>query len=291
MEKVTATGVLNHLSLMEAQTRSSKDHRQQQQQSRVEELKAKVEELKRHRDQLKKEVEVYESVRTLRASMDSKSVHEEDERMDGDSENAEILWLMAKHCQVTDLLHAHRLIGGFEIIQTKQGKGLCVSVATSYEGVYLDRYSLEFDTKPTFRITRHNIPPFIPLNKLTEQSNMTETELKAFLHILSQHLNAYAGRKQQLQLVKEHHQSVEVMESNALCSLLVLLFTVPKKRTPVLCTMEYLDHIRCLPTRVYCQSEDTELPECPQWKSNCLLLMENPVHKALSTMKTMGHIV
>lgn len=288
MEKETAKGVLNHLSLMEAQTRSCKSHGGQQQ-SRVEELKAKVEELRRHRDQLKAEIQVYESIRTLRASMDTKSVHEEDEKMDEDSENSEILWLMAKHCQVTNLLHAHRLIGGYEIVQTKQGKGLCVSVATSYEGVDLDIYSLEFDTKPTLRITRHNIPPSIDLNKLTEQSNMTD--LKAFLHILSQHLNAYAGRKQQLQLVKELHQSVEVMESNALCSLLVLMFTVPKKRTPLLCTIEYLDHSRYLPTRVNCLCEDTELPECPQWKSNCVLLMENPLHKALSTMKTMGHIV
>lgn len=286
MEQVPATGVLDQLSLMEAHTRGQRGQRR----GRVDRLKAKVEELKRQRDQLKAEVQVYQSIRTLRASMDSKPVHEEDENMDADSEKSDVLWLMAKRCQVADLLHAHRLIGGLEIIRTKQGKGLCVSVDTSYEGVDLGRYSLEFNTKPTLRITRHNVPPFIDLNKLTEQSDMAETDLKAFLHLLSQRLNAYAGRKRQLQLVKELHQSVEVMETNALCSLLVLMFTVPKKKTRLLCTMEYLDHSRCLPTRVECQSEDPALPRSPQWRSNVVVLMDNPVHTALSSMKAVGHI-
>lgn len=76
-----------------------------------------------------------------------------------------------------------------------------MSLATAYEGVYLDTYNLEIDLKPKLKISRHNIPPFIPLNNLAEQSNM-ETNIKAFLDLLSRHLNAYAGRKQQLKLVK-----------------------------------------------------------------------------------------
>lgn len=45
------------------------------------------------------------------------------------------------------------------------------------------------------------------------------------------------------------------MESNVLCSLLVLLFTVPREKTAVLCTLDYTDHTRCLPTRVHLESE------------------------------------
>lgn len=35
---------------------------------------------------------------------------------------------------------------------------------------------------------------------------------------------------------------------------------------------------------------DKQLPDSPQWKKNCTLLMETPVHKALITMKKMGSI-
>lgn len=48
---------------------------------------------------------------------------------------------------------------------------------------------------------------------------------------------------------------MEVMESNALCSILVLMFTVPRVKTAVLCTLDYTDHTRCLPTRVHFESE------------------------------------
>jgi len=45
------------------------------------------------------------------------------------------------------------------------------------------------------------------------------------------------------------------MESNVLCSILVLMFTVPKEQTAVLCTLDYTDHTRCLPTRVHFECE------------------------------------
>uniref|UniRef100_A0A3Q0RHY3 Centromere protein O n=1 Tax=Amphilophus citrinellus TaxID=61819 RepID=A0A3Q0RHY3_AMPCI len=178
--------------------------------------------------------------------------------------------------------------GGYDIIKTDKGKGVCVSIATAYEGVFLDTFNLEIDLKPMVKISRHNIPPFIPVNGLAEQNNM-QTDMRAFLDMLSQHLNAFAGRKQQLKLVKEQHKSVEVMESNVLCSVLVLLFTVPREKTAVLCSLDYTDHTRCLPTRVH--FENKQLSDSPEWKKNWSLLMETPVHKALLTMKKMGNIV
>ncbi|XP_074465774.1 centromere protein O [Sebastes fasciatus] len=292
MEAAAAKGVLSHLSLLEVQARSRKA--QPQQPSRVKELKAKAEALMTQRDQLKAEIETHKSLQKLRASMDKQCTHEEEkeeeEEMDEDSENSQLLRLMARHTQLKDLLHAHHIIGGYDIIKTRQGKGVCVSVATAYDGVYLETYNLEMDLKPTLRISRHNVPPFIPLNSLAEQSNM-QTNIRTLLDPLSQHLNAFAGRKQQLKLVKELHKSVEVMESNVLCSLLVLMFTLPGEKTAVLCSLDYSDHTRCLPTRVHIECDDKELPESPEWKKNRSLLMETPVHKALITMREMGNIV
>ncbi|XP_037652100.1 centromere protein O [Sebastes umbrosus] len=292
MEAAATKGVLSHLSLLEVQARSRKA--QPQQPSRVKELKAKAEALMTQRDQLKAEIETHKSLQKLRASMNKQCTHEEEkeeeEEMDEDSENSQLLRLMARHTQLKDLLHAHHIIGGYDIIKTRQGKGVCVSVATAYEGIYLETYNLEMDLKPTLRISRHNVPPFIPLNSLAEQSNM-QTNIRTLLDPLSQHLNAFAGRKQQLKLVKELHKSVEVMESNVLCSLLVLMFTLPGEKTAVLCSLDYSDHTRCLPTRVHIECDDEELPESPEWKKNCSLLMETPVHKALITMRKMGNIV
>lgn len=90
--------------------------------------------------------------------------------------------------------------GGYSIRKTLQGKGVYVSLATGYKGTLFESYNLELDLKPTLRISRHDVPPFIPLNSLAKCN--LQTDLKAFLYNLSQHLNAYVGRRQQLKLVK-----------------------------------------------------------------------------------------
>ncbi|CAG5866733.1 unnamed protein product [Menidia menidia] len=286
MEGASTKGVLSHLSLLEVQARSCRSSHQQ---SHVRELKAKVEALTAQRDQLKAEIQTHKNLQKLRLSTDKGGAEEEEEAMDEDSESS-LLRLMARHTELKDLLHAHHLIGGYDAIKTRHGKGVCVSVATAYEGVCLETFNLELDLKPKVRIIRHNIPPFIPLNDLAEKSNM-QTDTRAFLDALSLHLNALAGRKQQLKLVKEQHKSVEVMESNVLCSILVLMVTVPKKRTSIICTLDYADHTRYLPTRVHFECEDEQLPKSPQWMNNCKLLLETPVHRALEAMKKTRTIV
>ncbi|PWA29509.1 hypothetical protein CCH79_00007940 [Gambusia affinis] len=289
MEGASARGVLSHLSLLEVQARS-RGSRVPQQPSRVKELKAKIEALTSQRDQLKAELQLHKKLQKLRAPVDKQQEDGEDEEMDLDSESSELFHLMARHSELMDLLHAHNLIGGYDAITTNRGKGMCFSLATEYEGVYLDTYNLELNLKPNVRISRHNIPPFIPLNSLAEQSDL-QSDVRPFLATVSQHLNAFAGRRQQLKLVKEQHKSVEVMESNLLCSILVLMFTVPKEKTALLCTLEYNDHARCLPTRVHLNCEDELLPDSPKWKKNCSLLMEVPVHRALTAIKKASDIV
>ncbi|XP_069567805.1 centromere protein O [Brachyistius frenatus] len=292
MEAASTRGVLSHLSLLEVQARSRKT--QPEQQSRVVELKAKVEALMVQRDKLRAETETHKNLQKLRLSMDRQGADDEEEKeeegMDEDSENAEVLHLMARQTQLKDLLDLHHLIGGYDVIQTRQGKGVCVSVATAYQGVYLDTYNLEIDLRPAVRIARHNVPPFVPLKRLAEQSGM-QTDLRTFLDLLSQNLNGFSGRCRQLQLVKEQHGSVEVMESNVLCSILVLMFSVPRGRAAFLCRLDYTDLTRCLPTAVHFECTDERLPESPQWKMNCSLLLEVPVHRALTAMKKSGSII
>lgn len=47
----------------------------------------------------------------LRAPVDQQRAAGEEEDMDADSESSEVLLLMARHSELTDLLHAHHLIG------------------------------------------------------------------------------------------------------------------------------------------------------------------------------------
>lgn len=47
--------------------------------------------------------------------MDQQSTREEEEEMNDDSENSQLLRLMARHEQLEDLLHGHHIIGAQNI--------------------------------------------------------------------------------------------------------------------------------------------------------------------------------
>ncbi|XP_023807724.1 centromere protein O isoform X2 [Oryzias latipes] len=271
MENVSTNGVLTHLSQLEVRARSPGGPETQR--SRVKELRAEAEELRGLREQLKAEIRALKHLQELRSSADPRP-----------SEDPPLLQMMCRQLDLKDLLHGHHLIGGLDAVQTRQGRAVCVSLQTTYEGVFLETFNLELELKPRVRIGRHNIPPFVPLQSLAEQSRL-QTDPGAFLSTLSQHLNAFVGRRRQLQLVKEQHASVEVMESNLPCSILVLLFTAQTEKAAVLCTLEYSDHGSRLPGRVVLDCEDKQLLKSPEWRSCCATLMKTPVHRALARMK------
>ncbi|XP_059907569.1 centromere protein O [Gadus macrocephalus] len=277
------------LCLLESQ--ATRQQERPPQQSGLENLRATVNALVIQRDQLKAKIEPNKE---LGSDDPGRSTRGEGAEGSEGSVNSQLLQLMARHAQLTDRLHAHHLIGGYDIIETRQGKGVCVSVATSYEGVYLERYSLEMVVAPAVQIVRHDVPVFVPLARLAEKDGALQHHLTGFLGELGRLLDGYAGRRQQLRLLKEQQGSVSVMESNVPCSLLVLTLAAP--RTPplgdvaVLCKLHYSDHTRCLPQEVTVQSEDGELPETAQWKGICTLLKQTPLHKAVATLIQRGDI-
>ncbi|XP_023694897.1 centromere protein O [Paramormyrops kingsleyae] len=277
-------GVLRHLSMLEEESvlLATRQKEALQQQTRVEELRSKLEKLRAQRDQLRAKVKTTVSLQQLTSVVDQENVEPQEESRE---ESLQLFQLKARLTQVKDLLRAHHLIGGYDVVETRRGKGVCFSLATAFEGRYLETYNLEVDLARTIRICRHNVPPFIPLEKLAQQ-NLQE-DIKAFLVTLSQHLNAFAGRQEQVRLVKELLQgSVLVMETNSLYSIVVLMCTVPgQKETEVLLTLEYGDPTQYLPTRVTFESEDKTLLESPQWKESQSLLQQTPVHTALLAWK------
>ncbi|KAK7152585.1 hypothetical protein R3I93_010721 [Phoxinus phoxinus] len=275
-------GVLNHLMALE---RGGMRPQDQHQFERLEMLKVKALTLRAKRDQLKHQTD---AIKILKDKISKDLPLQDDDNAGGLIEMQQSL-LTAWKMQLKDLQRAHHLIGGYDLVECKEGKSVCVAFHTAFEGVYLDTYNMELDLTRTVQISRHNIPPSLPLESFAKQN--LQKDLKAFLRTLSQNLNALAGRRQQVSLVKELVGSVEVMESNQLCNILVLMCT-EQGETPkaVLCTLEYGDLTQCLPTRVSIESEDKTISESPQWKKNQSLLLESPAHTALLTMRRMGSI-
>uniref|UniRef100_A0A803W9K9 Centromere protein O n=1 Tax=Ficedula albicollis TaxID=59894 RepID=A0A803W9K9_FICAL len=73
------------------------------------------------------------------------------------------------------------------------------SLHTSFEGSLLDSFHVElqeFREFREFRLRRHSVPPFIPLERLSQE--FLPKDPRQFLAILFQHLNAFVARRHHL---------------------------------------------------------------------------------------------
>ncbi|XP_076834464.1 centromere protein O [Brachyhypopomus gauderio] len=279
MENARQQGVFDHLVVLERAGTGPQRH----QQDRLEELRTVIVTLRAKRDLLRVETA---AIKNLKEKLDQAMPLE---NHSDDLLQHEKALLTARHMQLKDLQSAQYLIAGYDLMESKQGKSVCLSFHTAFEGVYVKTYNMEVDLTHTVQISRHNIPPCIPLEMLAKKN--LQTDFKAFTQTLSLHLNALAARKQQISLIMELVATVKVMERNQLCSFLMLMCkTQEENEMVVLCTLKYGDLTRHLPTHVNIESEDKTLLETEQWKKNRLLLLEFPVHSALLTMRKRGSI-
>ncbi|XP_066524788.1 centromere protein O [Hoplias malabaricus] len=278
MDIVGKQGIYDHLLMLE---KAGIPGQGKQKQDHFDDLQAAIVTLRAKRDRLCAETA---ALKNIKSKLDQGLPIEED------TIQLERVVLKSQLMKLKDLQTAYHLIGGYDLVESTQGKGVCVSFHTAYEGVYLETYNVEMDLTRTVQISRHNIPPCIPLERLAKEN--LQTDFKAFLETLSLHLSALAGRKQQILLIKELIGTVEVIERNQLCNFLTLKCKSQDERnTAVLCTLEYGDLTQCLPSHVTIESKEETLPGSPQWKKNQVLLMESPVHRALLTMRKTGSIV
>ncbi|KAM9465863.1 centromere protein O [Clarias gariepinus] len=281
MENLRHRGVLDHLMMLE---RTEAAGSQRHQKERLEELRTTAATLRAKRDRIREEIS---AIKNLKDKMDQGLPLDDAESVN--IVKIEQYLLMSQRLQLEDLQTAHRLIAGYNLVESKQGKSVCVSFHTAFEGVCLKTYNMEVDLTRMVQISHHNIPPCIPLEKLAKEN--LQTDFKGFLQTLNLHLNALAGRKKQISLIKELIATVEIIEQNQLCNFLALVCKAPGEcDEAVLCTLEYGDLTRSLPTHVVIDSENKTLIESPQWKENKVLLMEIPVHTALLTMRKLGSI-
>ncbi|NXS31717.1 CENPO protein, partial [Pomatostomus ruficeps] len=233
-------GVLGHLEMLESRAR--REAVEQEEKERREEkaafLKSKLRELRLQRDQLRDKLQLLEQPGL------GKSGILPDPPLPTPREVLE--W---KIRNLQGLLQVFQLTG----ISGKLSKhGICFCIRTAFEGSFLDSFHLELLLRPEFRVRRHSVPAFIPLERLSRE--FLPGDLRGFLERLFCHLNAFVGRRHQLEQFQEQFSEwiQGTPHRNSLCNLLSFQYGIPGKNQdfPFRARLLYRDPCRSLPTDV-----------------------------------------
>ncbi|NXT37083.1 CENPO protein, partial [Pelecanoides urinatrix] len=233
-------GVLAHLEMLEAQAYEAavKQEEMEQQKEKLARLKARVRELRLQRDELRAKVDLQQK----------RQLGKEEVVSDPAQPRAQAV-LEWKIKSVKAMLEVFYLTG---ISGKLTKRGVCFCISTAYEGTYLDSYYLDLLAKPEVQIHRHSVPIFIPLEQIAQK--YLQTDIRRFLSVLSDHLNAYVGRRYQADQLQEHFsdQIEGTLQRNSLCDLLVFNYNVSSKSKtfPFNVRLLYRDLCRSLPTEV-----------------------------------------
>ncbi|NXL91518.1 CENPO protein, partial [Alectura lathami] len=230
-------GVLAYLETLEAQAHelALKQQEEEQQEKKLNRLKARVQELRARRDELRAKVELQEK------KLVDKGVVTDPAQP---SPQTVLEWKIKSIKAMLQIFHLTGISGK----PTKQG--VCFCISTAYEGTYLASYYLDILTKPEVRIQRHSVPVFIPLEQIAKK--YLQTDLRRFLSVLWEHLNAYAGRRYQAEQLEERFsEHIEgTLQKNSLCNLLVFSYNVSRngQSFPFTVRLLYGDLCGSLPT-------------------------------------------
>ncbi|NXS69155.1 CENPO protein, partial [Pandion haliaetus] len=232
-------GVLAQLEMLEAQAHEAalKQEEMMQQKEKLARLKARVQELRLQRDKLRAKVDLQQKVQLGKGVVSDPATP---------SARAVLEW---KIKSIKAMLQVFYLTG---ISGKRTKQGVCFCISTAYEGTYLDSYYLHLLIKPQVQIHHHSVPVFIPLEQIAKK--YLQADVGRFLSVLSDHLNAYAGRRYQADQLQEHFsdQIEGTLQRNSLCNLLVFNYNVSSKSKtfPFNVRLLYRDLCCSLPTEV-----------------------------------------
>ncbi|XP_044306217.1 centromere protein O isoform X1 [Varanus komodoensis] len=245
-------GVLSHLEKLEASahTAALEQGERRQHAEKVARMEARIQELKRQRDQLRAKLNACRS--RFNRHKDSAESNSQAAAPTELSQQALLEWKMGN---VKGLLQLFRLTG-FSGRLTQHRACLCIT--TAFQGTYLDSYHLDLLMQEPVQIQHHSVPAFIPLEQIA--AKYLQTDLKRFLSELSDHLNAYAGRKFQAEQLKEHFAAFlkGPLRGNSLHNLLEFSYGVSEAAPfPFTVKLIYGDPVSTLPTEatVTCEGE------------------------------------
>ncbi|XP_009465662.1 PREDICTED: centromere protein O [Nipponia nippon] len=233
-------GVFAHLEMLEARAHEAaiKQEETERQEEKLARLKARVRELRHQRDELQAKVDLQQNGQLGKEGAVSDPAQP--------SARAVLEWKIKSLKAMLQVFYLTGISGKL----TK--RGVCFCISTAYEGTYLDSYYLDLLTKSEVQIHRHSIPIFIPLEQIAKK--YLQTDIRRFLSVLSDHLNAYVGRRYQAdQLQERFSDQIEgTLQRNSLCNLLVFNYDVSSKSKtfPFTARLLYGDLCCSLPTEV-----------------------------------------
>ncbi|XP_055569001.1 centromere protein O [Falco cherrug] len=265
------SGVFAHLEMLEVQSHEAavKQEEMEQQEEKLARLKATVQELRLRRDELQAKVDLQQKGQLGKEGVTLPPAQP--------SAQAVLEWKIKSLKAMLRLFYLTGISGKL----TK--KGVCFCISTAYEGTYLDSYYLDLLTEPEVQIYRHSVPIFIPLEEIAKK--YLQTDIRRFLSVLSDHLNAYVQRRYQAdQLQKHFSDQIEgKLQRNSLCDLLVFNYNVSRKSKTFLFKVRLLYGDLCcsLPTEavVSCAS-DTPASVAEMAAAHSGLFRRVALHKA-----------
>uniref|UniRef100_A0A8C3W0F4 Centromere protein O n=1 Tax=Catagonus wagneri TaxID=51154 RepID=A0A8C3W0F4_9CETA len=276
-------GVLAHLERLETQmNRSHKKLEEAQSAQAVESaLGTKIQKLRCLRDKLRAEVRE----RQARVKASTADV-EPDQTLDISEQ--EILERRQENLKA--ILQAYRFTG---ISGKLTSRGVCVCISTAFEGNLLDSYFVDLVMQKPVRIHHHSIPVFIPLEEIS--AKYLETNIQHFLFILSEHLNAYSGRKYQADRLQSDFAALLAgpLQRNSLCSVLSFTYNVELKGRsfPFGARLLYKDLTAALPTDVSVTYQGMDaLPSTweEQRAAHENLFFKKPLHRVFNSFARKG---
>ncbi|KFZ69149.1 Centromere protein O, partial [Podiceps cristatus] len=224
-------GVFTHLEMLEVQAHEAalKQEEMEEQEEKLARLKARVQQLRLQRDELRAKVDLQQKGQLGKEGAVSDPAQP--------SARAVLEW---KIRSVKAMLQIFCLTG---ISGKLTKRGVCFCISTAYEGTYLDSYYLDLLTKPEVKMHSNCIA-----------KKYLQTDIRRFLSVLSDHLNAYVGRRYQADQLQEHFsdQIEGTLQRNSLHNLLVFNYKVSSENQtfPFNVRLLYGDLCCSLPTEV-----------------------------------------
>lgn len=239
-------------------------------------LRTKIRELQQQRDRLRVEVKQW------RARVKESSAKEDSSKtMISEQEVLEKQWRNLKA-----ILQAYRFTG---LSGKLTNRRVCVYISTAFEGNLLDSYFVDLAIEKPLRIHHHSIPVFIPLEKIA--TAYLQTDVQHFLFSLSEHLNAYVGRKYQADQLESDFCAFLTgpLQRSALCNLLSFTYKVEQgsQAFSFSARLLYEDLTAALPTGVTVTRPAGVEASSPHWEehraSHEMLFRTKTLHRAFAS--------
>ncbi|XP_058020785.1 centromere protein O isoform X2 [Ahaetulla prasina] len=264
-----SNGTLSHLEKLEASARNVtlKQEKIREHEEKILKMKMKIQELRSQRDELRTKLKVCQSQSTPRK--DAMKNNLQVSKATATSQQAILGWKIENAKVLLELFHLTGLSGKL----TEQGVSFCIS--TAFEGTYLDSYYLDILIQQPLRIQHHSIPVFIPLEQIAHEH--LQKDIKRFLSVLSDHLNAYARRKFQERFAIFLEGC---MKGNSLYNQLEFNYRVTEDGSfPFAAKIIYGNPTNALPTNVtvVCKAKDAPVSVDEMAAAHLALFYEKPL--------------